>query len=423
MAFTPPRVAHAQAAPEPEPAAEAEPAFPIIPGTSMFTRFELREGYEDVGASRGRFLEGDAIFYRARLGLQLTPLDIGGGTLASVQFTPQASGKLGTLGSTVADAALGLHEGYLRLAGSGARFDLGRFELDYGDALVIGNLGWHQTARSFDGFRMRAIPVDGSAFVDVFFTIPRESHPAVDAPFGAGDNYFIGIYSDVGPWVSEGMALDLYLLANTFMPADGAPVSDDPADGTQDVDGAVEVTVGARAKQKIGSFDYRGEAGLQLGERIVGVTTQSVTAYHGDLELGLSFDAVRVALEGLYASGEDGSTSDLEGWNQLFPTAHKFLGLMDVFGARTNAISGVAHLSYEAADDFAAKLDAHLFSRPETTPAGVEGYVGSELDFIALYSLGAGAGVRGLYGIYMPSDELGSTDPVHYLEIELAYER
>ena len=114
-----------QEAPPAPPAAPAEPvAAPaepttladgpsklLIPTSSSFARFEVREGYDRLGRSRARFVEGDAFFYRARLGLQLAPIDVGGGTMVSVQFTPQASGKLGTLGSTVADAALGLHEG------------------------------------------------------------------------------------------------------------------------------------------------------------------------------------------------------------------------------------------------------------------------------------------------------------------------
>ena len=37
-------------------------------------------------------------------------------------------------------------------------------------------------------------------------------------------------------------------------------------------------------------------------------------------------------MEGLYASGNDPTTRGKnEGWDELFPTAHKFLGLSDVF--------------------------------------------------------------------------------------------
>ena len=130
-----------------------------------------------------------------------------------------------------------------------------------------------------------------------------------------------------------------------------------------------------------------------------------------------------MALEGLYASGDDLSTPDeSEAWNQLFPTAHKFLGLMDVFGARANAISGVLHLSAKATKALTSKLDGHVFAWPQANMAGVDGYVGSEVNLIALYSLGKGLGMRALYGIFLPDkDAFPMDDPAHYLEIELAY--
>jgi hypothetical protein len=38
----------------------------------------------------------------------------------------------------------------------------------------------------------------------------------------------------------------------------------------------------------------------------------------------------RIGVEGLVASGDDLSTPDRdEGWNELYPTTHKWLGLMD----------------------------------------------------------------------------------------------
>ena len=55
----------------------------------------MRENYDDLGVSRGRFTEGDAIFYRARFGLATTPISVADGTDVLLQFTPQAAGVLG----------------------------------------------------------------------------------------------------------------------------------------------------------------------------------------------------------------------------------------------------------------------------------------------------------------------------------------
>ncbi|MDH5672570.1 MAG: alginate export family protein [Myxococcales bacterium] len=413
------------------PAEEAapEPAGPVlVPTGSFFTRFELREGYDEIGASRARFVEGDAFFYRARLGLGVSPMDVGDGLKVSLAFVPQASGKFGTLGSTVADADLGLHEGYLRLAGSALRLDLGRFELDYGDALVIGNLGWHQTARSFDGARVRAKPNDSGSFIDAFFTVLAEGHGSVTDPLLAGDQYFAGVYADVGPSLTEGLTLDLYLLSLMTPATDDDPLPPDPADpmappATVDREGAMSATVGARAKQRIDLIDYRAEAGLQFGTSRVDTEGRSTLAYHADLEVGanLADDRLRVALEGLYASGDDQDSTALEGWNQLFPTGHKFLGLMDVIGGRSNVISGVLHLSGKATSALSFGLDGHIFSRPQTPAMGADGYAGSELDFIIKHSLGQGLGLRGVYGLFLPPDSAPSQDAVHYLEVELGY--
>jgi hypothetical protein len=405
---------------EAEPEADLAPPSPpvLVPTASIFTRFELREGYDDAGVSRARFVEGEAFFYRARLGLALAPIDVGEGTMVSFQLTPQASGKWGTLGTTVADANLGLHEGYFRVAGSSAALDVGRFELNYGDALVIGNLGWHQTARSFDGARVLGKLDDAGSTLDGFFTVLAEGHGTVTDPALAGDNYFAGLYAGVGPMVSEGMALDLYLLTLITPETEDLPVSMDPADGTADRDGALEATLGVRAKQKVGTLDYRIEAGVQVGDRLVGNTAESAFAYHGDLELGVSFGDVRLAAEGLMASGDDPSTTDLEGWNQLFPTAHKFLGLMDVFGGRTNVASGALHLSGKASADLTLALDGHVFSRLE---GAADGYAGAEVDAVAKYALGKGLGLSGVYGIFLPSDDYPSEDAIHYLEVQLGY--
>ena len=51
-----------------------------------------------------------------------------------------------------------------------------------------------------------------------------------------------------------------------------------------------------------------------------------------------------MSVEGIYASGNDPATEKHEGWDELYPTAHKFLGLADVFTRavkRTNVRSGV----------------------------------------------------------------------------------
>jgi hypothetical protein len=161
---------------------------------------------------------------------------------------------------------------------------------------------------------------------------------------------------------------------------------------------------------------------LQVGKRLAGTMAEKVTAYHVDGELGVNVaqDALRLALEGLYASGEDPTTSDLEGWNQLYPTAHKWLGLADIFGGRTDVISGVAHVAWKTTEKLTLKLDGHVFSRPEPA-GGVEGYAGTEIDLVAGYGLGKGLSLSSLFAAFLPGEDYPVEDTAYFFELELRY--
>jgi len=448
---TPPPAAPAAA---PVPAAPPPPAptpTPITVTGSFFGRYELRAGYDDLGVSRPpRFLESDAIAYRARLGLATVPIEIGEATALVLQLTPQASGFYGTLPNTITDAQLNLHEGYARVQSSSFRFDLGRFELNYGDSLVIGSLDWNETGRSFDGMRARIASGPQSHFIDLFLTLIDEGRPELFEPVGAGDQYFIGVYAGLGPAIAQGLDFDLYGLLQLWPATDGIRVAPtDPMNTmTYEREAAGEVTFGVRAKQRVGMLDYRAEAGLQLGSRVgaapmpmamapAELESPSVLAYQGDAELGVFVleDKLRIGLEGLIASGDDPTTGDeAEGWNELYPTAHKFLGLADVFvqggQKRTNVVSGVLHLTLKPVADLAIQIDGHVFSRPEAPNAMLDsGFAGAEIDAGLAYMLGKGLVLRGLYGVFLPDDDfypvgavMASADPAHYLEVELRYD-
>jgi hypothetical protein len=413
----------------PEPAeAPAPPSYrgpPLEVTGSFFNRFEYRDGYQNLGVARGRFPEGDQTVFRARLGLGVGPMDIGGGHSVFLQFTPQASGSFGTQPGTVGELNLGLHEAYMGLQGGLYRLQVGLIEMDYGDAMVIGNLDWHQTARRFQGARVRLAESADGWFVDLFATQLVEGVPFFQDPFGAGDHYFVGVYSDLGPLLAKGLTFDLYALSQLWPSTNPAP---DPADPTMtiDRDRASELTLGTRIKARTGPVDYRAETGVQVGSRIDPLTNQSVQAraYHGDAELGVHMldDKLRVSAQGLYASGNDPGTDRNEGWNELFPTAHKFLGLMDVIGPRTNVGSAVAHIQVKPMPRLSMSLDGHLFFRPHR-PDEAAPYAGAEADLNVLYIIGKGLKARGLYGVFVPGPAHYLSDRVaHYVELELRYD-
>lgn len=412
--------AAAQQTTPPEP---GNPGPALVVTGSYFVRYELRENYDELGVSAGRFQESDATFYRLRMGLGVGPIDIGGGRSVSVQLTPQSTGVFGTLPSTVADASFGLHEGYLRLQTPLVRFDVGRFEMNYGDAFVIGNLDWNETARSFDGARAHFTSGPGGAWVDLFVTQVAEGRPFVHSPFSGGDAFFLGVYGDVGPWLAKGLALQPYALVKAWPRAYGLPDPNDPMAPPVDAPGATQVTLGLLAKQRVGAFDYRIEPGLEVGRRRAGTPPDNPTvlAYQADAEVGAHAlaDRLRIALEGEYASGDDPGTRRIEGWDQLYPTAHKWLGLADIIGGRTNVGSVVAHVQLHPVTQVALSVDGHVFFRPE----GTRGYVGSEIDTGAAWHIGHGLVFRGMYALFIPDASAYPSDvPAHYLEVELRYD-
>ena len=438
------------------PAPAAPPPSPpvgLVPTGSFFGRYEVRANYDEIGVSRpARFLEGDAFFYRARLGLATTPIPISESANVMLQFTPQTAGVMGTLPNTITDATIGLHEGYLRAATSSVRFDIGRFEMNYGDSLVIGSLDWNETGRSFDGMRARVAPSGPTGYyVDFFGTMVREGRELT--PFAGGDQYFMGVYAGLGPAITTGLDLDLYMLPQIYTKAnaiDLAPL--DPMNAPTEREPAAEVTFGVRAKQKVDMIDYRAEAGLQVGKRPRGfpltamgmavpppaeLDNADVMAYQIDAEVGVTpVDMLRLGLEGMLASGDDPTTADKnEGWNELYPTAHKFLGLADIFHQggqkRTNVGSAVLHVTLKPTTELTLQLDGHIFTRmqPMAPMAKDGGFAGAEVDTGIGYALGKGLNLKALYAVFVPNEDFYPQGNVaadeklaHYLELELRYD-
>lgn len=391
---------------------------PLTVDGSFWSRFELREGYSNAGVSRGRFQEGDATFYRARLGLWTQPRAFRQNHSVRARLSIQAAGVQGTMPGTINDAPLGAHEAFLRWQSPIHRLDAGRFELAYGDHLVVGNLGWHQVARSWDGLRVRFGDQKAKgAWLDVFATrqrpdaVPAERHPAHDG-FLEGDDWFTGLYSDIGPWLGEGLTLELYSLFQIQREHDA--VGDTDARGD-----AMLITAGTRVAKSFGKtrvrFEGTGQTGKDLQER-------DVAAYQADLEVKHTFsERFFVAVGGLYASGDDPDTDENEGFNHLYSTAHKFLGLMDVIGTRNNVTSGLIKTAWKVQPTTTLKLDAHTFLRNETRD-DVDSYAGSEFDLQVVQVIGGGLGVRGLYGVFLPgSGALDSDDPIHYLAVQFGF--
>src|SRR5690606_3602581 len=148
------------------------------------------------------------------------------------------------------------------------QLDAGRFMMKHGDALVIGNLGWNESARSFNGARMRLTAGSSPATLDLFATLISEGRVVTQQPV-QGDTYFWGAYAGIGPALSEGLELDVYFLGQSTARNENVVLTN-PDDATDSIVGelepATDLTLGARLKGTASLVDYRAEAGIQFGK-------------------------------------------------------------------------------------------------------------------------------------------------------------
>lgn len=286
----------------------------------------------------------------------------------------------------------------------------------YGEHLVIGNVGWHHLGRAFDG--VRASFDAGAATIDVFATVLDEGlfrDPVLVDPVGAGDTYFTGVYGKLGGLLGGGLELDVYALSR-IRPGNDA-VTDEMGDPlVAEGETSADVTPGVRFKGKAGVVDFRLETGVQLGTRsLPGTDAADVFAYQVDAEVGLDLRKranFRVSAEGFYASGDDPETPEVEAWDQLYPTAHKWMGFMDFVGSRSNVYGGVAHVQ-AVFHPVTIGLDTHVFFRP--FPADDDDYLGTEIDLGVAWAIAEPIKLRGLYGIFIAEEE-------EYQFVEVAFE-
>ncbi len=388
----------------------------VAMGGSFFTRFERRVGYGG-GAGDYASYNSDFVRYRARISLDTGPMDIGSPWKLNARFVPQAGGIWSTGGDSLDDASLGVHEAFVRLKKGASRFEIGRFELVYGDHLVLGNVGWHHLGRSFDGVRGHIQPDPKGIWTDVFLTSVNEGpmNDVVSNDAFAGDTMLTGVYTGLGSILGEKAALDFYLLGvlrPKYTTAEEVSYQ-----------GAGEFTLGSRIKQKAGPMDWRAEAGVQLGSRRVDTEAVDVFAFQIDAEAGLNLEiaqGLRIGAEGFFASGDDPDTADkLENWNQLYPTAHKWMGFMDYIGGRSNISGGIGHIKLTFLDRMVWMTDVHAFVRPRSPADGQPEYMGIEVDNGLAYLLGKGVKARLAYDIFVQSSDTGG-DTLNFTEVEFS---
>ncbi|EMB13407.1 alginate export family protein [Rhodopirellula europaea] len=194
----------------------------------------------------------------------------------------------------------------------------GRQELLLGAQRLISPLDWANTRRTFDGVRATYANKDGS--IDAFYTHPVKRTAAYEDKWDATnqDVQFFGAYMTrkdtwLGQWENYYLGLN------------------------NDTTNFDYHTIGSRIVGKTDSnWLYEYEGGTQFGTNSDG-TDHSAGFFTGGLgrQVAMTSDWKPTLWFWYdYASGGDDDLRGGDGFDHMFPLAHKYLGFMDLFGRR-----------------------------------------------------------------------------------------
>lgn len=236
-----------------------------------------------------------------------------------------------------------IHQAYIqvdRIAIDGLGARAGRFEFNLGNQRVFGAVGWHNVGRAWEG--MEAWYARPDYKVTAFVLRAEERN----------DEDFNRDYDIMGS-VVDVKSLNLELL--------GVYENDDSRIGA-DVD---RFTVGTYLKQRHNQLDFELNAAYQFGT--IGDDFE-IAAFMIAGEAGFTFDGsadARVALGIDYCSGDErpGDFSEINDYDNLYYTGHKFRGHMDYFLASNT--EGLMDLMFRGslnpAEGWVVATDVHYF--------------------------------------------------------------
>ena len=417
-------------------------------------RWEIRNNNFDFNDSVNSLTDDNWFLQRARLGLAIKPapwLKIYAQAQDSREINsdrPDFPGQLGAEG----DDSFDLRQGYIEI-GNAKEFPLtlkaGRQTLIYGDERLIGASDWNNLSRTFDAVKFRweekAWSLD--AFASTVVVPERGSYNQSDFFNGnetAREQIFSGLYfstTAVGPQTTDLYVLHLHENANphfaqnpfgdtnfftlglrvkskpgAFAHAAPEPMGKGPRDGKSMPPAAPPKPVG---------FDYEGEFAFQTGN----VKGLDLTAFAVHVGAGYTFDIPwkpRAGLEYNFASGDsDPLDREVETFQNLFPTNHKFYGYMDAFSWQ-NIHDAAFSLKAQPCKPVTVQVDYHAFWLADTsdswyrangvttvrpiTPAA-DNYVGSEIDLTVTWNVRKELAIQAGYSHFFAGDYLRATGP------------
>jgi Alginate export len=263
----------------------------------------------------------------------------------------------------------------------------GRQELLFGAQRLVGVSDFTNVRRTFDG-------ATGIVRVGDWTITPLWAELVIVDKYrfneSTSDNKLFGVYS-TGPAHIVPVNLDLY-----WLEVDNKTAVFNGTAGRER-----RHTLGGRTWSTIGKtgLDFEVEGAAQFGT----IGRADIAAFMATGVLGYTLPVAslspRVYVEFDYASGDEKAGGNVGTFNQLYPTAHSFLGYIDYIG-RQNIISPNGGLSVKPHRDLTVSLQQYFFWRASDRDAvynksgGVlrpgaattARYVGAETDLFATYN-------------------------------------
>jgi len=224
-----------------------------------------------------------------------------------------------------------------------------------------------------------------------------------------GDNLFgaVGTYP-----LADGQRVEaLVLFDNSTFPVAAGP----------DVDENMlsRVTAGVAAYGKESGFDYELEAYYQMGDAFDGGTGElgSIAAYLASAKVGYLVDEEKgMRVGGLFtivSGDDDAGDGDINNFNTLFASNHKFYGFMDYFIGAGSFARGLQDIGLsfgmKANDQTSVSLDLHNFTAPQA-PSGFDNALGQEIDFTVNHKYNSALTLVAGLSAFMPGDDFGGED-------------
>lgn len=295
------------------------------------------------------------------------------------------------------------------------RFRVGRQFLKYGSQHLISPLGWSNTFRNFEGFKMYYDNPNWS--IDAFATRPVNGAAgniyrptSYDTPDQS--RWFSGVYTT---WKKAPKgSLDMYWL---WLDEDNDRA--DRIDGNRHTFGmryAGSHGINDSCGDKWMTFGWDYEGAFQVGEDVVGMgPAQDVTAGFFSANNGLTFNQVAwtPTLSGIFywGSGDDDPTDgEQHTVSTLFPLGHAYWGLIDNFSGQ-NLLDYSLQATVKPTDKLTLLSAVHWFQKHQAEDAiwNVAGapfggvtetnsrFLGTEVDLVATYAVNKNLTLQGGY--------------------------